>query len=177
LTLGENIADNGGLRESLRAYRRYRQRNGPEAVLPGLEAFSEEQLFFLSFAHVSLQASLCSMEHAWFVPSAVSPPLGNLSSPVQQHCSKSTPFHRISLTFIMILSYHLRLFLLKVSSFMLSNYCYVRTCYCRTGQLIDISQNVLGGNGTTRQNFTAKSLSVHSKANNKHSTQQTQPRG
>jgi len=63
LTLGENIADNGGLRESLRAYRRYRQRNGPEALLPGLEAFSEEQLFFLSFGHVSLQASLCSMEH------------------------------------------------------------------------------------------------------------------
>jgi predicted metalloendopeptidase len=69
MTLGENIADNGGLRESLGAYRRYRQRNGPEALLPGLEAFSEEQLFFLSFAHVSLQASLCSMEHGWFVPS------------------------------------------------------------------------------------------------------------
>jgi predicted metalloendopeptidase len=56
LTLGENIADNGGLLESFRAYRRYRQRNGPEALPPGLEAFSEEQLFFLSVAHVSLQA-------------------------------------------------------------------------------------------------------------------------
>ena len=117
LTLGENIADNGGLLESLRAYRRYRQRNGPEALLPGLEAFSEEQLFFLSFAHVSLQALLCSLEQVWFVPSPQNPPLRNISSPVEQHCSKSTPFHRISLTFIMILSYHLRLFLLKVSSF------------------------------------------------------------
>lgn len=53
LTLGENIADNGGLRESLRAYRRFRERNGPEPTLPGFEAFSDEQLFFLSFANVS----------------------------------------------------------------------------------------------------------------------------
>lgn len=53
LTLGENIADNGGLRESLRAYQRFRERNGPEPKMPGLEAFSDEQLFFLSFANVS----------------------------------------------------------------------------------------------------------------------------
>jgi hypothetical protein len=117
LTLGENIADNEGFRESLMAYRRYRQRNGPEALLPGLEAFSEEQLFFLSFAHVSLQASPRSMEHRWFVPSPENPSVANISSPVQQPCSKSTPFHRIPLTFITILSYHLRLIVLKVSSF------------------------------------------------------------
>jgi predicted metalloendopeptidase len=84
-TLGENIADNGGLLESFRAYQRYRQRNGPEARLPGLEAFTEEQLFFLSFAHVSLQPSLCSMEHGRFVPYPENPPSGNISSPVHQH--------------------------------------------------------------------------------------------
>jgi predicted metalloendopeptidase len=53
LTLGENIADNGGLRESLRAYRRFRERNGPEPTLPGFEDYSDEKLFFLSFANVS----------------------------------------------------------------------------------------------------------------------------
>jgi hypothetical protein len=85
LTLGENIADNVGLLESFRAYRSYRQRNGPEALLPGLEAYSEEQLFFLSFAHVSLQSSLCSMEHGRFVLCQQNPPSGNISSPVHQH--------------------------------------------------------------------------------------------
>jgi hypothetical protein len=78
LTLGENIADNGGILESLRAYRKYRQRHGPEALLPGLEAFSEEQLFFLSFANVSLQASLCSMERGRFVPFPENAPSGNI---------------------------------------------------------------------------------------------------
>ncbi|XP_063235515.1 endothelin-converting enzyme homolog isoform X2 [Bacillus rossius redtenbacheri] len=51
-TLGENIADNGGLREAFIAYSLFRERNGPEPRLPGLEKFSHEQLFFLSFANV-----------------------------------------------------------------------------------------------------------------------------
>nr|XP_029723135.1 neprilysin-11-like [Aedes albopictus] len=53
LTLGENIADNGGLREAFRAYRTYVKRNGPEPVLPGFEHFSHEQLLFISFGNVS----------------------------------------------------------------------------------------------------------------------------
>nr|XP_019548120.2 endothelin-converting enzyme 1-like [Aedes albopictus] len=51
LTLGENIADNGGLREAFRAYRTYVKRNGPEPVLPGFEHFSHEQLLFISFGN------------------------------------------------------------------------------------------------------------------------------
>ena len=50
LTLGENIADNGGIREAFRAYEIYVQRNGEELRLPGLDEFSPYQLFFLSFA-------------------------------------------------------------------------------------------------------------------------------
>lgn len=52
-TLGENIADNGGIRESIRAYRKYTWMKGPEQKLPGLEKFTHEQLFFLTFANVS----------------------------------------------------------------------------------------------------------------------------
>jgi len=51
-TLGENIADNGGIRQSFRAYRRWVKRQGrEEELLPGLN-LSGNQLFFLQFAQV-----------------------------------------------------------------------------------------------------------------------------
>ncbi|OCT91508.1 phosphate-regulating neutral endopeptidase PHEX [Xenopus laevis] len=53
-TLSENIADNGGIRESFRAYRKWIEdsRKGKEEVLlPGLH-FNNNQLFFISYAHV-----------------------------------------------------------------------------------------------------------------------------
>lgn len=53
-TLAENVADNGGIRESFRAYRRWVEvsRGGvEESRLPGV-SLSNNQLFFLSYAHV-----------------------------------------------------------------------------------------------------------------------------
>jgi predicted metalloendopeptidase len=53
LTLGENIADNGGLRESFRAYRKYVAGLGKEeGRLPGLEYLTPNQLFFLGYANI-----------------------------------------------------------------------------------------------------------------------------
>lgn len=52
LTLGENIADNGGLREAFYAYKLYTDKYGEEQRLPGFENFSHEQLLFISFGNV-----------------------------------------------------------------------------------------------------------------------------
>ncbi|XP_054839274.1 neprilysin isoform X2 [Eublepharis macularius] len=50
-TLGENIADNGGIRQAYRAYESLVKKNGEEKLLPGLD-FNHRQLFFLNFAQV-----------------------------------------------------------------------------------------------------------------------------
>jgi predicted metalloendopeptidase len=53
LTLGENIADNGGMKQSYRAYMTWIAANGAE---PEVAGFSNEQLFFVGAAQ-----SWCSL--------------------------------------------------------------------------------------------------------------------
>ncbi|ELU08395.1 hypothetical protein CAPTEDRAFT_163321 [Capitella teleta] len=50
-TQGENIADNGGLKESYRAYQKWVKRNGEEQPLPGID-LNHNQLFFLNYAQI-----------------------------------------------------------------------------------------------------------------------------
>ncbi|KFZ66211.1 Neprilysin [Antrostomus carolinensis] len=50
-TLGENIADNGGIRQAYKAYENFVKKHGKEKLLPGLE-MNHKQLFFLNFAQV-----------------------------------------------------------------------------------------------------------------------------
>jgi membrane metallo-endopeptidase-like protein 1 len=52
-TLGENIADNGGIAQAFRAYKAFVQKHGKEPKLPGLD-YTPEQLFFIAFGQVDI---------------------------------------------------------------------------------------------------------------------------
>ncbi|KAK1899936.1 Endothelin-converting enzyme-like 1, partial [Dissostichus eleginoides] len=54
LTLGENIADMGGLKLSYYAYQKWVREHGPERPLPGLK-YTHEQLVFIAFAQSDRQ--------------------------------------------------------------------------------------------------------------------------
>ncbi|KAK6620413.1 18S rRNA pseudouridine methyltransferase [Polyplax serrata] len=51
MTQGENIADNGGLKQSFRAYKKWVAKHGEEPLLPGIN-LSHDQLFFLNYAQI-----------------------------------------------------------------------------------------------------------------------------
>uniref|UniRef100_UPI00398E72D4 neprilysin-like isoform X2 n=1 Tax=Pristiophorus japonicus TaxID=55135 RepID=UPI00398E72D4 len=50
-TLGENIADNGGIRQAYKAYQAHVKKSGKDGLLPGVN-LNHDQLFFLNFAQV-----------------------------------------------------------------------------------------------------------------------------
>lgn len=67
LTLGENIADNGGLREAYLAYQKYIHQMGNEPNLPGFQNYTHNQLFFISFGNLwcestTIEASRWALE-------------------------------------------------------------------------------------------------------------------
>lgn len=47
-TQGENIADNGGIKEAYRAYQAWVNRHGEEKKLPGLQDYTSNQMFWIS---------------------------------------------------------------------------------------------------------------------------------
>jgi len=51
-TQGENIADNGGLKQAYRAYNSWLTRHGEESRLPGLQDYTPKQMFWISAANI-----------------------------------------------------------------------------------------------------------------------------
>ncbi|XP_074037562.1 endothelin-converting enzyme homolog isoform X2 [Leptinotarsa decemlineata] len=56
-TLGENLADNGGLNQAFSAYKSYVEKYGEEPQLPGFENFSSYQLFFIAYGSIWCETS------------------------------------------------------------------------------------------------------------------------
>lgn len=54
MTLGENLADNGGLHHAFLAYKNYQHLHGPEPQLPGFEKFNDDQIFFIAYGSVNV---------------------------------------------------------------------------------------------------------------------------
>ncbi|KAF5020804.1 hypothetical protein F66182_7164 [Fusarium sp. NRRL 66182] len=75
LTLGENIADAGGVVSSFAAWKKWESDKGKAQSLPGLSKFTHEQLFFLKWgqtwcANVMPQASVGLLKDVHSPPSA-----------------------------------------------------------------------------------------------------------
>nr|XP_029535907.1 endothelin-converting enzyme-like 1 [Oncorhynchus nerka] len=102
LTLGENIADMGGLKLSYFAYQKWIREHGPERPLPGLK-YTHEQLLFIAFAQnwcmkrrsQSIYLQLLTDKHA--------PEHYRVIGSVSQfdefarvfHCPKGSPMHPV----------------------------------------------------------------------------------
>ncbi|KAJ8259641.1 hypothetical protein GJAV_G00171780 [Gymnothorax javanicus] len=72
-TLGENIADNGGLKAAYKAYESWIQENGDEPLLPAL-GLTNHQLFFVSFAQVWCSVRTAESAHEGVMTDPHSPP-------------------------------------------------------------------------------------------------------
>lgn len=71
-TLGENIADNGGLKSAYHAYQDWVKQNGEEQPLPALN-MTHRQIFFLGFAQVWCSSSTKEADHLQVVTDPHSP--------------------------------------------------------------------------------------------------------
>lgn len=71
-TLGENIADNGGLKSAYHAYEDWVKMNGAELPLPAL-GLTHKQLFFLGFAQVWCYSSTKEAQHLQLLSDPHSP--------------------------------------------------------------------------------------------------------
>ena len=83
LTMGENIADHGGIRESFNAYRSWVEKNGEEST--GIDGITNEQLFFLSYAQSWCSIATPEMEALLLTVDSHSPPKARVNLPLAHY--------------------------------------------------------------------------------------------
>jgi predicted metalloendopeptidase len=79
LTLGENIADNGGMKQSYSAYKKWLDDNGRE---PDVAGFTNEQLFFIGGAQSWCSLITPELAEQYLVTDPHSPPKFRLNGSV-----------------------------------------------------------------------------------------------
>lgn len=101
-TLGENIADNGGLKSAYNAYLDWVEIHAPERPLPALN-LTHQQLFFLGFAQVWCSSSTTETDHLQILTDPHSPAkyrvIGTLSNSKEfaanYGCKKNSPMNPV----------------------------------------------------------------------------------
>ncbi|ERE82260.1 endothelin-converting enzyme 1 [Cricetulus griseus] len=91
-TLGENIADNGGLKAAYKAYQNWVKKNGAEQTLPTL-GLTNNQLFFLGFAQVWCSVRTPESSHEGLITDPHSPSRFRVIGSVSNSKEFSEHFH------------------------------------------------------------------------------------
>ncbi|XP_041118960.1 endothelin-converting enzyme-like 1 [Polyodon spathula] len=102
LTLGENIADMGGLKLSYYAYQKWIREHGPEQPLPGLR-YTHEQLLFIAFAQNWCMKRRSQSTYLQLLTDKHAPEHYRVIGSVSQfdefgrvfHCPRASPMHPI----------------------------------------------------------------------------------
>ena len=91
LTLGENIADIGGVKEAYQAYEAWEERNGaPEPLVDGL---TDDQLFFVSWSQVWCSIATEERERLQVTTDPHSPARFRATAPLMMHPGFAEAFH------------------------------------------------------------------------------------
>jgi len=81
-TLAENIADNGGIRASYRAYLNSLEEEGPDVTLPGMENYTSQQLFFVAFGQLWCEKTTQEFLLQWILSDNHSPGKFRVNGPM-----------------------------------------------------------------------------------------------
>lgn len=102
LTLGENIADLGGIKLAWDAYHRYRDREGPPTPIRRNDiTLTDEQLFFVGFAQVWCTLATPEVEQVLIKTDSHAPPRFRVDGPLRNlpafaetfACGEGTPMN------------------------------------------------------------------------------------
>jgi predicted metalloendopeptidase len=100
LTLGENIADNGGIKETYTAFKAWEGKN-PGSETPVVEGLTNDQLLFVAFAQTWCSLATPQIEQMLVTIDPHSPPRFRVNGPLSNtksfaeafSCAEGTPMH------------------------------------------------------------------------------------